>query len=745
MKKSKFLNLSLLSITIIGGVTFTGTSLIKNSETLDKNTSFNFFGVGDEIDNNGEIRFLELESDFAGAVIRDPVGKDHLYMWGNNSAGQLGIEDVSYVSIPTEVELPIEGEVKDFAIGGLNSAMVITNEAGEDELYTWGTNVNGALGNGEYSTEEDFNSEIKRNNIKETNINSIQVGDHNMGAWTTNPNGDDFIYTWGYNNMGQLGVNFLIEDNFFANPMVTPIVNSNILSRGVKVEDYKVASDNSLLLIRDTEEKQHLYGWGWNDKEELGSEGNSILPSEIIEIPENKEIEKIQLSKENSAILSKDVSSGDEEIFVGGSNEYGQIINSTSHVSSSSPISFSNENKVNFYTSENEEIKKIESISMGNARTSIGVIGTDSLGNDHLFMWGSNEYGQISHDATTPSNIVEVVLEINDLPENSKIVNFKTQRYSSIVLLEDSFGSQSLYTWGTNHNGVLGIGDDLETISTSSTPISTKNSHSTITTFNELVKDHIFTFKIDSPIEINKELLIYNQNNELIGIAKFDVENDLYYGLILNGKDLNDQILYWSNGFDKTLNLISEDTYSFDSIEWVSNIPTIDWELIKDKIIEIVWNYIVAGITSDVIENLKDEIIETIQELGLEEFFNSVIDYLVENEINDIINSPSFQENFDKIKEIIVRNTINDVVNSDGFDDKWNEIIDEIIENNSNTDVDSGENDNSNTGLIVVVSILSIVLIALIVTLIVMYFINKGNDDEDDSEEEFISNKTQLA
>lgn len=763
MKKSKFLNLSLLSITIIGGVTFTGTSLIKNSETLDKDTSFNFFGTRDEIDNNGEIRFLELEEESGGAIIRDPSGKDHLYMWGSNKGGQLGLESPENVLVPTEIEIP-DGEVKDFSMGAYNSAMVITNEDGEDELYTWGSRYGGALGDGTYElldTTAFGDYVIKRNNLIEKNIVSIEVGTHNMGAWVIDEAGKEWIYTWGTNNNGEMGFNFWdtgedtdeYDGKYVASPLISPFVTSNILTNGNKIEKYVVSGNNTMILIRDLNDNQYLYGWGGNDAGELGEFGSPI-PEKVVEIPQNEEVKDIELSYNNSAIITID-SLGNEHLYIGGSNSNGQMINLEDEVSGDDKFShniyISEENEVNFDNS----IVKIEEVFIGDSKTAFGVVGEDVSGNQHLFMWGNNENMQIGHESPKyfdhfgdSHNYVREIFEISDLPlEEMRIVDFKTQKNSSIALLEDPFGNQTIYTWGTNTSGVLGIGGEESQIIEDSTSIDLTNAYSTSTTFDATVKDHIFTFKIDSPIDVKEELLIYNQNEELIGIAKLDVENDLYYGLIINGKDLNDQILYWSNGFDKTLNLISEVSYSFGSIEWVSNIPTIDWELIKDKIIEIVWNYIIAGITSDVIENLKDEIIETIQELGLEEFFNSIIDFLVENEITNIINSPSFQENFDKVKEVIVRNAINNAINSDGFDDKWNEIIDEIIENNVDTSVDpeEGNNDDSNVGLIIAVSILSIVLIALIVTLVVMYFINKDNDDEDDSEEEFISNGAQLA
>ncbi len=114
------------------------------------------------------------------------------------------------------------------------------------------------------------------------------------------------------------------------------------------------------------------------------------------------------------------------------------------------------ENKENFVKGINREDSNasynIGAISSGNNHSA--AIITDGLGNDHLYMWGSNEKGQLGFDSSI-SNLnkpTEISLESFSKSGQETFVSIENLSLngdmSSVVLL-DSNDKQHLYIWGT--------------------------------------------------------------------------------------------------------------------------------------------------------------------------------------------------------------------------------------------------------------------------------------------------------
>jgi alpha-tubulin suppressor-like RCC1 family protein len=125
-----------------------------------------------------------------------------LYVWGDNSFGQLGQGDLQSLTNPTLVPLP--SPTVDIAVG-CHHAFALTEPG---VLYGWGRNDDGKLGNGEKCRDSPTPGVIPF-------LGTVKVigagAHHSIGI-----NEEGAVFTWGWNQYGNLG-NGTSEDS--ANPV----------------------------------------------------------------------------------------------------------------------------------------------------------------------------------------------------------------------------------------------------------------------------------------------------------------------------------------------------------------------------------------------------------------------------------------------------------------------------------------------------------------------------------------------
>jgi len=118
----------------------------------------------------------------------------HLYTWGCGAFGRLGHGDRETHSKPKAVAA-LSGGVKSVAMGYTHSAAV----ANDGTVHTWGGNTHGQLGQGE--SESPLGLVPKQVAALAEAVVEVSAGGNHTVAIT----GDGSIYTWGMNNVGQLG------------------------------------------------------------------------------------------------------------------------------------------------------------------------------------------------------------------------------------------------------------------------------------------------------------------------------------------------------------------------------------------------------------------------------------------------------------------------------------------------------------------------------------------------------------
>ena len=324
----------------------------------------------------GEIAPIAAGSNHSAAVTKD----GDLYMWGSNGGGRLG--NGSRTNSYTPVK--IMKNVAAVSLGDEHSAAVTK----DGSLYMWGYNRYGQLGNG--STTDSY-TPIK---IME-NVTAVSLGYYHSAAVTK----DGSLYMWGANYCGQLG-NGSTTDSY------TPIkIMENVAT--VSLGDY-----HSAAITKDGS----LYMWGNNYFGQLGN-GSTTNISTPVKIMEN--VAMVSLGYNHSAAVTKDGS-----LYMWGNNYSGQLGNGST-TNRSTPVKI---------------MEKVAAVSLGGNHSA--TITKDG----GLYTWGNNYFGQLGNGSIKNSYTpIKIMSNVVSSAGGSHTIALKK--------------NGTVYTWGDNEYGELGNGN----------------------------------------------------------------------------------------------------------------------------------------------------------------------------------------------------------------------------------------------------------------------------------------------
>ena len=346
-----------------------------------------------------------------------------LYGWGDNSEGLLGVGDKMDRNTPTKVNLP--GMVKEI----MHKSYSVYTILEDGSLYAWDNNtptptkinLPGKVINliGNYAILEDgslyssvsINSTPTKVNLPGKVINLI----NNFAILE-----DGSLYAWGSNYYGQLGIGS--ENDYVDTPTKVNLSG--------KIKELIYYSDSVYALLED----DTLYTWGSNyyGRLGLGSENEYVNTPTKVNLP--GKIKELILYQSSNGSLYAILEDG--SLYTWGSNYYGRL-------------GLGSENEyVNTPTKVNLPGKIKELILYQSSKGSLYAI----LEDGSLYAWGDNNYfgqlglGSENEYVNTPTK-VNLPGTIKELITNGNFV---------YAMLEDG----SLYAWGYNKNGVLGVGKD---------------------------------------------------------------------------------------------------------------------------------------------------------------------------------------------------------------------------------------------------------------------------------------------
>ncbi|BDR53792.1 hypothetical protein KIM372_16990 [Bombiscardovia nodaiensis] len=199
-------------------------------------------------------RFKQVSAGFQYSEALDTNG--HLYAWGENANGQLGVNDYTQRNIPTPVitdNITPGTQIAQVSSGAYHTLATDTN----GRPYAWGNNNNGQLsitGITQAPKPTPINTTGITPNVR---IESVKAGAYYSMALDNNGR----AYTWGYNDYGQLGSNDLTQHN------LATAINTDNITVNTRIIQITGNYYHSLAINN----QYTTYAWGANSNGQIGN------------------------------------------------------------------------------------------------------------------------------------------------------------------------------------------------------------------------------------------------------------------------------------------------------------------------------------------------------------------------------------------------------------------------------------------------------------------------------------------
>ena len=371
------------------------------------------------LEENRRAYDLNETTSYGRDLIKISAGENHylaldangeVYAWGTNNYGQLGNGNNTSSNIPTKVVTPDgTANISDIVeISAGDHYSIISDKDGN--IYTFGHNAYNRLASGDTR-----NTPLKIENISKTELVAASEGAH-----TAIVDWDGYVYTAGLNDAGQLG----LKDN-------------------TQRATFEMVGE---LQIECEPEKIEMHV-GENKDISLSLSSSFNLKSDK---QNNGEINKVIINETIASISGNTVTA----------NSIGKTILNASYEGTIGSI---NTDVKKFYRSIEVEVLPeggivVPKVDSGNEFTvSLKADGT-------VWTWGQNQYGQLGLGDTTNYNEpqkVSIIKETITNPDGTKtyledtIKDIAVGNYHVLALAQ----SGRVYSWGLGNYGQLGVGN----------------------------------------------------------------------------------------------------------------------------------------------------------------------------------------------------------------------------------------------------------------------------------------------
>lgn len=403
-----------LLLTLLG-VTSAQASLIPTTGSTTGGTNVTVSGI----------HFVKVSTGAAHSIGLTDQGT--VYAWGVGSSGALGNGGTAASSVPVLVSgiggVGTLSGVTDIS-AGYNHNLALTN----DGVVAWGRNDEGQLGSGSFASPSltpvlVLKGAANSSSAYLQNIASISSGKYFSAALTT----AGTVFTWGQNNIGQLGDGNTINLN-------VPVQVQGLT--GVSAID--CGYDHALAIVGGT-----VFGWGANASGQLGNGTTTASGSPVQVLKGQQAAAGVHLTGATiiSAGGAHSFAITSNGLFGWGGNASGQLGDGTT-VASSVPV---------------QVVKGASSSSTtyfeGATQVDAGSSQSFALNSSGLYSWGTNASGEAGNvvGGRVPTNVVAVGGSGN----MSGVIHFSSGWAHSAVVTDAGIASMGRGSVGRLGNGAL--------------------------------------------------------------------------------------------------------------------------------------------------------------------------------------------------------------------------------------------------------------------------------------------------
>ena len=322
------------------------------------------------------------------------------YIWGENTQGQLGLNNTTNVSSPTQIGSNVAWSVS--AEGANFSALI----KGDGTLWTWGRNDAGQMGDGTVV-----------NKSSPTQIGALttwsKISPGSQVCWAIKTDGT--LWSWGLNSEGQLGIGI-------AGSGASGAWRSSPVQIGTDTNWSYIATAARSYHVLAVKTTGSLWAWGLGDSGQLGI-GTTANKSSPTQVGALTNWAYVTTCNESSFAVKTDGT-----LWSWGQNNAGQL-------GIGNITNYSSPKQIGALTNWTSQIS-------GGDRFIISVTTSGTI-----WSWGLNNYGQLGLGNTTNYSSPK---QVGALTTWSKICSLQS---SGVAIKTDG----TLWTWGRNSVGQLGL------------------------------------------------------------------------------------------------------------------------------------------------------------------------------------------------------------------------------------------------------------------------------------------------
>ena len=205
---------------------------------------------------------------FQNSVVAAIARNRTLYMWGNNTSAQLGDGTQTPSYVPIQPKFERPVQIKQVAMGRQHT-IALTEDG---DVYTWGWNNSGQLGNG---TTTSSNTPVQIQIGDGVRVSQVYADNYSSAALTA----DGQLYVWGKNDCGQFGDGSVAKSS---TPVKVELSN--------RVKEFVLYDSSCMACLDDGT----VWAWGSSDSNRrlgTGETGNLLKPNQVKNLTSISEID----------------------------------------------------------------------------------------------------------------------------------------------------------------------------------------------------------------------------------------------------------------------------------------------------------------------------------------------------------------------------------------------------------------------------------------------------------------------